>query len=222
MPWIIAGAAVIGGLIGSSNASKARKQAKTALEEGRDFAVNKSGLTQIKDSGLAAGKRVDDLLGNNGGDTTSSQQAFDQYLNSSGYRFQQQQGMQALNATANAKGMGNSGATVKAALKFGTGLGSTYFNSYIDKENQVANRGANAATNLASIYSGSGGALAANSINDAAAQNGILNQGLSDFGSFVGDQKGSTTAQPTGVVPNTGGNSSTIFSDNIPKSSRAA
>lgn len=209
MPWIIAGAALIGGVASSMNAKSGRKAAQKSLTEARNYAVNDSGLSDYKNSGLAANKTINDLLGNNGGDTSSSDAAFEKYLNSSGYKFQQQQGQQALTTSAAAKGMLNSGSAAKAEIKFGQGLGASYFNSYLGQQNQVANRGANASSNLAQIYTGAGSSLASNSVAGANEQNDILNGGLKDFATYVGDQRGTPAAAPAA-----GKSSGNIFGPN--------
>lgn len=212
MPWIVGGAVLIGGLLSNSSASKGRKASQKALQEGRDYAVNESGLTDYKNSGLRAQKTIDDLLGNNGGDTTASQQAFDRYLNSAGYRFQQAEGNRAITTNAAAKGMLNSGATLKAAEKFGQNIGASYFNSYLDKQNAVASRGANASSNLASIYSGTGAQLASSQERGYAAQGEAQQNTLGEFGTYLGDLKGRGTQEtaPT-TTPVVGRNASRIF-----------
>lgn len=63
--------------------------------------------------------------------TDSTKNAFNNYLGSTGYQFQLDQGSRAITGSAAAKGMLNSGATAKALTRYGQDLGSSYFNNYL-------------------------------------------------------------------------------------------
>lgn len=155
MPWLAAGgvASGIGAILGGNAQKKAAKQADKRLVEGRDYAINQSGLGTYRDQGVAAAGAESNLLGI-GGDPAAQQEAFNSYLASSGYGTQLRAGQDAISSSAAAKGMLNSGATLKGLNRFGSGLGAQYFNTYLGQVNNVANRGANAAANLAGTVTG--------------------------------------------------------------------
>lgn len=69
----------------------------------------------------------------------------DQFHKSPGYEFQMQQGQQAIDRSAAAKGMGKSGALTKATMRFGQGLANQEFGSYQDRLAAMAEQGLGAA-----------------------------------------------------------------------------
>ncbi len=93
--------------------------------------------------------------------------AFDNYLNSTAYNFQLQQGQNAVNSNAAAKGLLNSGGTAKALTQYGQNLAGTTFNNYLqqlsglnNQQAQTATAGQNALGQVASAGSTAGGAAA--------------------------------------------------------------
>jgi hypothetical protein len=134
--------------------------------EGRDLPSlgMDPGLERFADAtGLSAGNNaIDEFLGLNGG-------GFEDYLQSTGFQFQQQQGMDQLTSSAATKGLLNSGSTIKAALDYNQGLASTYGRNYLadvmsrnnQRQNQfgaywgatgdIANRGLSAGNALAGV-----------------------------------------------------------------------
>lgn len=91
-------------------------------------------------NGGAANSAQAALLGL-GGDSAAQQAAFGKYLNSTGYKFQLGQGQSAVNGGAASRGLLNSGGTAKALTAYGQGLGSQYFNNYMNQLGGVANAG---------------------------------------------------------------------------------
>jgi len=91
-------------------------------------------------NGANASNALTSLLGI-GGNADAQKAAFDNYKNSAGYQFQLQQGMDAINGNAAAKGMLSSGATAKALAGYGQNLASTYYNNYLDRLLGVGNQG---------------------------------------------------------------------------------
>jgi len=86
--------------------------------------------------------------------------AFQNYLDSAGYKTQLNSGIDALNSNAAARGMLKSGATLKATQRFGSGLGQQYFNNYIGQLMNSANMGLSADQTLAGAYTGAAGGQA--------------------------------------------------------------
>jgi hypothetical protein len=118
------------------------------------------GVIDYVNTGNTANKQSADLLGLNGADAASqASPAFQNYLNSGGYKFELDQGTKAITGSAAARGVLNSGSTAKALTKYGTGLASNYFNDYLNQTNASANRGLTAA-NMIGTAGTEGGAKA--------------------------------------------------------------
>jgi len=96
--------------------------------------------------------------------------------NDPSYKFRLKQGQQALDRSSAARGMGYSGAQMKAAQDYGQGMASTEFGNYYNRLAGLATGGQQAANNLAS----QGGQFANNAGNTFAnlsnAQSSILGQ----------------------------------------------
>lgn len=103
-----------------------------------------SSLMPQVNQGTAASSQAGALLGV-GGDTAAAQAGLNNYLNSSGYNFQLGQGTQAINNSAAAKGLLNSGATMKALSDYGQNTASTYFNNYLNQLGALTTAGNSAA-----------------------------------------------------------------------------
>lgn len=58
---------------------------------------------------------------------------YDDYKNSPAFQFQMDQGTNAINNSASARGLGSSGATLKELTNYGQGLASTYYNQAFDR-----------------------------------------------------------------------------------------
>lgn len=78
-----------------------------------------------------------------------------------GYQFRLRQGQQALERSLAARGLGQSGAALKAAQEYGQGLADQTYNDYFARQAQLANLGYGSASGLGSIYAGLGDAQAA-------------------------------------------------------------
>lgn len=104
-----------------------------------------------------------------------------QITNDAGYQFRLQQGNQALERSLAAKGMGDSGAALKAAQDYGQGLASqSYndaFNQWLQKNSGLANYGANATGTLVDTY-GNLGNIGANA---AIAKSNVMTGTLSNL-----------------------------------------
>lgn len=77
-----------------------------------------------------------------------------------GYQFRIQQGNQALERSFAARGLGQSGAALKAAQQYGQNLADQTYNDYFDRQSSIANMGYGAAGNLGSLSVGFGSDLA--------------------------------------------------------------
>jgi hypothetical protein len=156
----------------------------------------KSAASAYLDPYAAAGgsalKRLGDATGANG--AAGSAQAAADFTTSPGYQFRLDQGVQAIDRSANARGGLYSGGTLKALTDYGQGVGSQEWGNYTAGLRDLANGGQNAATAqsglTADVYGskanallGSGAARAnvraggLNAITDANAQGGAAKAG---------------------------------------------
>src|SRR5690348_9334433 len=76
-----------------------------------------------------AGNLLSSLLGVGGGPAQTG--ALNNFANSGGMQFLMDQGNRMINSNQAARGLLNSGSTLKAIDKYGQGLGSTYLNEYL-------------------------------------------------------------------------------------------
>lgn len=81
-------------------------------------------------TGVGASNALAALLGV-GGDPVAQEGAFQNYLNSAGYKFNLQQGQNAITSSNAANGLLNSGAALKSLAGFGQGLASNYLKDYL-------------------------------------------------------------------------------------------
>jgi hypothetical protein len=105
--------------------------------------------------------------------TDQTKTAFDNYLGSTGYNFQLDQGTRAITGSAASRGLLNSGSTAKALVGYGQGLGSQYFNNYLSQLGSLNTQAANSATQGQNAVSAAAGAGSAGGVAAGnAAQNG--------------------------------------------------
>jgi hypothetical protein len=107
-----------------------------------------------------------------------AQNAFQQYLDSTGYQFQFDQGQRGITGSAAARGLLNSGATAKALTDYGQNMGKKYFADYLGQLGNMnntlggtASAGQNALGQIATAGT-AGGGNAANAITQGAANQG--------------------------------------------------
>ena len=128
-----------------------------------------------------------------GGDPAASQRALNDYLGSTGYQFNRQQGLDAVTQSKAAAGLLGSGATLKALDDYGTGLADQYGQQYVGNLQDLAHTGANSANALAgqgqtyanAVSSNNNSAASASgnaALTNANAFNGFLNTALGALG----------------------------------------
>jgi hypothetical protein len=106
-----------------------------------------------------------------GGGTGGSGDAFQNYLNSTGYQFQLGEGQRAITTSNAAKGLLNSGSTLKALNQYGQNLASTSFNNYLNQLGGLSQQGLAAGGAIGGAAS-QGGAIAATNLANAAETQG--------------------------------------------------
>ena len=145
---VIGTAGVAGAAISANAASRASGDAAATAE--RDDALQQQTYDSDKaliqpevDRGDAAAGELQGFLGL-GGDPAKTQAALQTYLASTGYQFDTQQGLNAVEQSKAAEGLYNSGAADKALVAYGTGLAQSYGQQYASDLAGVARTGASA------------------------------------------------------------------------------
>jgi hypothetical protein len=161
---------LIGGIIGGAGQYAAAKEQAKAAEKaaqlaltGYNYLTKGEGAVPNQgyiDAGSNANNMIAGLLGVPG--TTDEQKsaansAFNNYLNSTAYNFQLQQGQDAITGSAAAKGLLNSGATAKALTQYGQNLAGTTFNNYLGQLGNLSAAGQNALTRTSNAGGAGGG-----------------------------------------------------------------
>lgn len=171
------GSAVIGGVGSAISGSKSRKAirrseaAQTAAND-RTLALQKEARDQnvamqqpFYQTGLAANNRVNALLGlggqgSQGGELQAANQGFDDWRNNTGYQFRFNEGMRAIDAGAPVR---NSGATLKARMQYGQGIGSAEYGNYfgaLQDQQRLGAGAANALSGVQTTYANNAGNIA--------------------------------------------------------------
>ncbi len=185
-----AGLGFLGGERERRDIRRGNEQSQQFLREGRDFALNDSGLTGFRDRGQAADQTFFDALGV-GGDPAAADAAFARFQDSTGFRSQLQAGQDAIGAGAAAAGKFNSGATGRALVSFGQDLGRRTFQDFLGNLNTGANRGFGASTNLANVATGTAGNAAGIAAQSAQARAAAGRRGFDAASAGLGAAAGS-------------------------------
>lgn len=124
--------------------------------------------------------------------------AFNSYLDSTGYNFQFDQGQRGVVGSAAARGLLNSGATAKALTKFGQNLGKSYFSDYLNQLSNMnntlggtASAGQNALGQIATAGTTGGGNSANAIIQGAGNQGAAIMSGGNAMGNAISGAAGS-------------------------------
>jgi hypothetical protein len=197
LPLAIIGAGVAGAgasLIASNNATSAASNAaaqNNALES-QIYQSNVGLETPFIQSGDAAETELNGFLGL-GGNPQATQTAFNNYLNSTGYQFNLDQGLDSVAQSKAASGLLRSGSLVKSLDAYGTGLADQYGQQYVGNLQNEVSTGSNSANALAGQGENYAGVVSANNnsaasasanagLSSANAFNGLLGSGLTAYG----------------------------------------
>ncbi len=174
MPAVAIGGAILGGAALSSSAAKKASKAATGAANANNalpaeiYDQNKEILNPTITRGDVAGDRLSALLGL-GGDEAAANDAFDKYLESTGYQFMRDQGRDAITSTRATQGLLNSGATLKSLEKYGQGVGSQAFGGYLGQLTDLSRQGLSAGSALAGVGTNYANAVGGNNNNAATA-----------------------------------------------------
>ena len=214
---------VAGGIAGGKGARRAARIAAQTADKNR--AAGLEFLNQTRDlysPEVSTGNRAisarNALLGLEG-DPAAMERAFATFQNSTGFRSQLNEGLQAVNTNAYARGLGDSGATLRALQDRGTDLARRSFNDYFGMLGDQQNLGAGAkaqVTNAGNTFLNS--MTNANNSQGTAAANSALMQGSNwanvagQIGllgaNYFGGRQAPSMNQPAGIAP--GSNSSSF------------
>jgi|GEM_PF-1649192 len=209
---LAAGGAVAGAAISSGAASSAANTAATTAAnndalQSQIYNSNKGLAQPYIDAGTNAETALQGFLGI-GGDPAASQKALNDYLNSTGYQFTKQQGLDAVTQSKAASGLLGSGATLKALDAYGAGLADQYGQQYEGNLQGLANTGQSAASGLAGAGQSYANAVTGNNNNaantaanatltGASATTSAINNAIKGIGAVVG---GSSFAPPANAI----------------------
>lgn len=151
---IAAGGSILGAAVSSSSASKAAKTQQNVANQ--QIAANNANRAQITgmeqptiDRGNAAGGIYGGLLGI--GDAAASKSALDTWRGSVGYQDVLKTGLGAVNSNAYARGLGDSGATLKALQTRGSAIADQNQGVYMSNLNNLIQSGNSAIGNIAGV-----------------------------------------------------------------------
>lgn len=168
---------IVGGIIGGVGSLLGGQSAKSNDLTGYNYLTGANGTQPYVNSGTAANTASSNLLGLNGAaGQAQSGPAFQNYLNSTGNKFQLSQGTSAITGSAAARGILNSGSTGKALETFGQNLASTNFDNYLSKLNTQSAQGLTASGQI-----GDAGTSGGKAAGDA------MQSGISKAGGIFGD-----------------------------------
>lgn len=206
MPFALAGAAAtaavgIGGAImqsgaTSSAASSARQAQQQALDQAR------ADTEPWRTAGTNALNVTGDLAGANGPDAATA--AMKNFYTSPGYQFRMDEGLRGVDASAAARGMLRSGATLKGEMDYAQGQASSEFSNYYNRLYDLSKLGEAAATNSADQSVATGRGIAATDIGAGNAQSSIYGNTAAGLGNNINNLLSNKNFQDlfrTGMVP---------------------
>jgi hypothetical protein len=165
-----AGASIIGGSEAAS-AQEAASKAGIAAEQGM-FNTAVSEDQPFINTGQAALSQISGLEGLNGGNSSTIQSTLQGLP---GYQFALQQGLKSTQNSATERGLGVSGASLKGAASYSTGLANQYYNNLLQGLQSTANTGEASAASLTGAATTTGSNIAQQNTNAGqAAAAGIL------------------------------------------------
>lgn len=210
---VTAGATVYGASKASSAAKNAAKTTADAATQANDlqksiYDSNVSLLNPAISGGNAARSQLQGIL-NVGGDASASDAAFQNYLKSTGYQFETDQGIKAVTGNKAASHSLDSGATLKALQTYGQNTAAKYLGDYEDHLGALSQQGTAAGGALAGVGTGYANTVGANIQNaanttanaglvSANQTNSLIGSGIGALGQYLGaNQYQSSYAKPT-------------------------
>lgn len=222
----IGGAAVIGGVISYTNSQNATNAQTNAANNANTTQQNEFNAIQANNAPwVASGSKALGTLNSQMG-TLNKPFSMADFQADPGYQFALNQGQQAIERAAAAKGGNSSGATMKAMSQYNTGMANQQYGAAFDRYNtqntntfnrlssmaglgQTANSnvsaaGMNSANNISANQIGAGNAQAAGQIGGANAINSAMGTGMNTWMNYnlinkLGPQPVATTPTMSGI-----------------------
>ena len=181
----------IGSAVGGKKASKAAGEQADAMRYAADQAANTAKLgynyltsgagapaiNQYVNNAGAAGNELMGLLGL-GGNQQAANNALGNFLNSSNYKFQLNQGLNAASGNAATRGMLDSGATLKALNDYGQNMAHGALQGYMGNLYNLGTQGLDALKTVGAAGSQAGQAGASALMNGANSAANLTMQGV--------------------------------------------
>jgi hypothetical protein len=191
-----AGIGLVGSLIGGSSKKSADSQAAQQNLTGYNYLTGNQANQTAQANGVTASNGAASTQNTEQQLLTGDQStpAFKNYLNSTGYNFQLDQGTRALTGSAAARGIVNSGATAKALTSYGQNLASTSFNNYLGNLSGLNTQQQNSASTglTASTAVGNAGTSGGAGASNATQAGGEASAGMA--GAVTGALQGAVTS----------------------------
>lgn len=198
----VAGAAVVGGVASSAMSSSASKSAANTQANAANYSADlqnqqwqqtQANLKPYMDLGQSYINPLKDALSNPALTAQFSAPSTIQAQNSPGYQFTLQQGLKSVQNSAAARGLGVSGAALKGASNYTTGLADSTYNDVFNRALQTFNTNySSAANNVNRLQSVVGNGQ------NAAATNGSL--GAAAVGNIGNTLTSGANAQAAGTI----------------------
>lgn len=156
----------ISSIVGNYLASQGQQAAANTASQTQNqfFNTANANLQPFIQTGAAAANKIAGLEGLNGGDSNSIQQTLQTLP---GYQFTKQQGLESTQNSAAARGLGVSGAALKGAANYATGLADSGYSNYLTGLQNTENTGAGAAGTLTGAATATGSQIGNNIIGGA-------------------------------------------------------
>jgi hypothetical protein len=176
------GSALIGGGLGYLGSQEAAKAAKKAGRlEWQQYLDSRADFAPFRETGVQALGNLKDII--LGGD-------FSKFYSSPGYQFRMDQGREAIDRSAAARGALNSGQVLKELDRYGQGIASDEYGNYLNQLYNLAGYGQTATQNTAQL-----GANAAQGYGNAIANAGYLRgTGYANLGNTLNQGVGNALA----------------------------
>lgn len=187
----VVGAAAIGGAATLASGAAAAGAATNAANqnnalEASIYNQNSANEKPYIQAGDTAQTELNGFLGLDGSNTAASTTALNNYLNSTGYQFDLDQGLDAVQSSKAAQGLLGSGSTLEALDKFGTNEANTFGQQFEGDLQNVVNTGANSANALANQGQSFANAVSSNNNSAATATGNAFLTGGSSVNSLLG------------------------------------
>lgn len=209
---VAAASGIANGIMGAGAARKAASQQAQGIQQGIGFEENilndtKANFAPYISTGQNALSGLASFFGLGPAGEQGAQRAYQNFTNTPFYQFPLQQGIQARDASAAARGLTLSGGQEKAISNYGQQYASQNFSNYLQGLSQLAGGGMSAAGTLGQIGATMGNSIAQGYQAAGTAQASGTVGSQNALGSALNQLPGLVNALGGGGVPNASGQS---------------